>query len=140
MEGEIKISAGGVVLNTDNEVLVVNQRRDSWSLPKGHIDEGEQAEAAARREIKEESGIEELFFVKKLGDYERFKIGKGGIGEDTRYPKKIIMFLFRTEETKLQPEDPHNPEARWVDIDTVSSLLTHPKDVAFFNSVKDILT
>ena len=40
-------SAGGVVLNTQNEVLVVSQHGDSWSLPKGHIDQGEDALTAA---------------------------------------------------------------------------------------------
>ncbi|MCK4247280.1 MAG: NUDIX hydrolase, partial [Methanomicrobia archaeon] len=34
-------SAGGVVINEDNQVLVVNQNGNSWSLPKGHIDYGE---------------------------------------------------------------------------------------------------
>ena len=49
-------SAGGVVLNKKGEVLVVSQRGTSWSLPKGHIDKGEDALGAAKREIYEESG------------------------------------------------------------------------------------
>jgi 8-oxo-dGTP pyrophosphatase MutT (NUDIX family) len=53
-------SAGGVVTNDEGKVLVVNQRGTSWSLPKGHIDPGESALAAAEREIYEESGIRDL--------------------------------------------------------------------------------
>ena len=59
-------SAGGVVLNTKGEVLVVSQHGTSWSLPKGHLDEGESELAAARREIREESGVCELKLLKKL--------------------------------------------------------------------------
>jgi diadenosine hexaphosphate hydrolase (ATP-forming) len=132
------ISAGGVVVNQRGEVLVVNQRGNSWSLPKGHIDFGEDALAAAKREIAEESGITELAFVRKLGVFERPRIGKHG-GEDKSELKEIHIFLFTTPQVKLQPEDPENPEARWVKKDDVADLLTHPKDKAFFRGIVDSL-
>ena len=72
------ISAGGVVLNRHGDVLVVNQRGNSWSLPKGHVDPGEEILAAARREILEESGISDLQLLRKLGVYERHRIAKDG--------------------------------------------------------------
>src|SRR4051794_29324422 len=67
-------SAGGVVTNANGEVLVVNQRGTSWSLPKGHIEEGEEALEAARREIYEESGLTDLALIKPLGTYRRSRI------------------------------------------------------------------
>ena len=127
-------TAGGVVLNAKGEVLVVNQRGNSWSLPKGHIDPGEDDLAAARREIAEESGITQLDFVKPLGTYERHRIGKNG-GEDTTELKQMRFFLFRTNQSKLAPTDPVNPEARWIARDKVSELLTHPKDRDFFERI-----
>jgi len=132
-------SAGGVVLNPAGQVLVVNQNNDSWSLPKGHIDPGEDAKAAAAREIREESGIKQLDFVKELGKYRRFQIGING-GENPEELKTITMFLYRTAETELKPEDPRNPEARWVEPEDVAPLLTHPKDKAFFqNTLPEII-
>ncbi len=124
-------SAGGVVLNPKGQVLVVNQNGNSWSLPKGHLDEGEDELAAARREISEEAGVRELELVQKLGTYERSRIGRSG-GEDPGQLKRITFFLFRTKQTELKPEDPQNPEARWVSRDQVAGLLTHPKDKEFF--------
>ena len=50
-------SAGGVVTNAAGEVLVVSQRGTSWSLPKGHIDAGEDALAAARREFGDRRNV-----------------------------------------------------------------------------------
>lgn len=128
-------TAGGVVLNNLGEVLVVSQNGDSWSLPKGHIDEGEEPVESAKREIKEESGISSVNLVKELGSYERYKIGQGGVGEDKSELKHITIFLFTTNEEELKPEDPHNPEAKWVRKEEVSELLTHPKDRAFFESI-----
>jgi 8-oxo-dGTP pyrophosphatase MutT (NUDIX family) len=127
-------SAGGVVLNARGEVLVVNQRGNSWSLPKGHIDPGEDVIDAARREIAEESGVSELELLDRLPSYERHRIGKHG-GEDATELKKIHMFLFRTPQLNLAPRDPHHPEARWVAREKVADLLTHPLDQAFFKRV-----
>ncbi len=127
-------SAGGVVLNSRGEVLVVSQKGDSWSLPKGHIESGEEALAAAQREIYEESGIRDLVLVGVLGSYERARIGPGGQGEDTDEMKRITVFLFKTPEMQLSPKDPDHPEARWMEIESVPVLLTHPKDKEFFIS------
>lgn len=127
-------SAGGVVVSSQGKILIVSQKGTSWSLPKGrYIDED--AISAAKREIYEESGITELKFVKELGSYQRYKISKDG-GEDDSELKSITMFLFRTNEEFLKPVDPENPEARWVEKDKVSGLLTHPKDRDFFLRIK----
>jgi ADP-ribose pyrophosphatase YjhB (NUDIX family) len=131
-------SAGGVVINNEDKVLVVDQNGTSWSLPKGHIEEGENVLEAAKREIEEESGITQLEYVRDLGEYERHMIGKNG-GEDKSVYKKITMFLFRTNQQNLKPLDSDNQEALWVSKDEVTDLLTHQKDKEFFLSIKDSL-
>jgi ADP-ribose pyrophosphatase YjhB (NUDIX family) len=115
-------------------ILVVNQRGKSWSLPKGHIEEGEDVLTAARREIHEESGLSDLRLVRELGSYQRRKIGFNG-GEDGSEVKHLTFFLFETDEDALKPIDPDNPEARWVERNQVAALLTHPKDQEFFLAV-----
>lgn len=132
---EVVESAGGVVLNPKGEVLLVNQNNDSWSLPKGHVDEGESPMQAAVREIYEESGVKDLQFVRALGTYERPRIGKSGAGSDTTQVKRITLFLFTTKQKILRPLDPHNPEARWVERSKVSAMLTHAKDKEFFTGI-----
>lgn len=124
-------SAGGIVVNEEGLVLVVNQNGTSWSLPKGHIEDGEDKLSAARREIYEESGVTELSLVRELGSYERHRIGVSG-REDQSELKVIHMFLFTTSQTELSPVDPQNPEARWVEREKVVELLTHQKDKEFF--------
>jgi len=53
-------AAGVVLLNREGQVFVA-QRRDStleaWQMPQGGLDEGEEAEAGALRELEEETGI-----------------------------------------------------------------------------------
>lgn len=139
-------SAGGVVVNRRGHVLVVNQRGNSWSLPKGHLEEWETPERAARREIFEESGVKRLRLIRELGTYVRPRIGKHG-GDDRKELKFICMFLFRTDQMRLDPQDDDHPEARWVRPSLVAALLTHRKDRAFFRrmipeveSLRSVLT
>ncbi len=55
------MSAGGLVIDARGRIALVRQRnrrgRWHWTLPKGRIDRGETVEAAALREVHEESGL-----------------------------------------------------------------------------------
>jgi 8-oxo-dGTP pyrophosphatase MutT (NUDIX family) len=59
--GEEEHSAGGVVVRPARDgwdvLLIERKRYGDWSLPKGHLEPGETPEAAALREIEEETGI-----------------------------------------------------------------------------------
>jgi len=135
LEDQYFLSAGGVVVGPGNKILVVSQNGNSWSLPKGHLEPQEDAEQAARREIQEESGIQEVTIITELGTYDRARIGVGGVGEVPEQMKRITMFLCITNQEQLSPIDPENPEALWLDIQNVADQLTHPKDKDFFYSV-----
>lgn len=136
MEVQKAKTAGGVVVNREGKVLVVNQNHNSWSLPKGQIELEEDALSAAKREIFEESGVRDLTLIKPLPIYSRFRIGPNPAGEDRSVFVEMKMFLFKTDfEGELKPIDPENPEARWVAKEEVADLLTHPKDKEFFRKV-----
>jgi 8-oxo-dGTP pyrophosphatase MutT (NUDIX family) len=139
METKKTESAGGVVLNKIGRVLLTNQRGRSWSLPKGHLDPGETKLQAAIREIDEETGIKRLTLVKELGSYSRYKIGADG-RDDMSELKTIHLFLFTTDESDIKASDPNHPEGKWVHQDDVESILTHPKDKAFFKKIRSQLT
>lgn len=52
-------AAGGLVINKKGAVLMIF-RRGKWDLPKGKLDEGETIEECAKREVQEETGLQEL--------------------------------------------------------------------------------
>lgn len=131
-------SAGGVVLNKNKEILIVSQFGTSWSLPKGHLNNDEDHLTAAKREIYEESGINELTLIKKLGSYERFKMDENAQDDETEL-KNILIYLFETTQSVLKPIDPENPEAVWVKKEDVVNLLTHAKDKEFFVSIMNLI-
>ena len=129
--------AGGIVVNDFNQVAIVNQNHDSWSLPKGHIDPGENALEAAKREIYEETGIVDLKFVKELGSYNRYRIGLDG-NDDLSELKTISIYLFISKQRILKPIDPNNPFAKWVNYVDVKNYLTHKEDIKFFINTIDL--
>lgn len=124
-------SVGGIVFNAKAEVIVVNQHGRSWSLPKGHREDGEDRIVTARREIYEEAGVDDLDLIKDLGFYQRYAMDINN-QDNLLDLRTIYMFLFKSDTEVLRPTDPENPEARWVSKDKVANLLTHHKDKEFF--------
>ena len=63
-------TAGGVVFRhgaNGIEILLIQDAKDRWTNPKGHIDEGEKAVDTARREIGEEAGLHNIDMLGWLG-------------------------------------------------------------------------
>ena len=57
-------TSGGIIFrrNKDQEVeiLLIQDAKGRWTIPKGHIEEGESAKETAEREIREETGLQEM--------------------------------------------------------------------------------
>ena len=93
-----EVSAGGLVVDSTGKLGLLIGRRDLkdatgkrilWSLPKGHIEEGETPEEAALREVQEETGIVSVI-EKSLGVID-FWFMAGG----KRIHKTVHHYLFR---------------------------------------------
>jgi 8-oxo-dGTP pyrophosphatase MutT (NUDIX family) len=130
-------AAGGVIVGTDGKIVLVWQNDNSWSFPKGGIEAGESLLEAAMREITEETGLTELLVKGELGSYTRHSLNRDASGEDmSRPPGTRTFFLFTTTQTVLASQDAEVTQTRWVTIDEALSLLTHPKDAEFLQSVR----
>lgn len=60
------IAAGGLVTNENGELLLIF-RRGKWDLPKGKLDDGEDIETCALREVKEETGLKQVTLGEFVG-------------------------------------------------------------------------
>ncbi|WP_410501289.1 NUDIX domain-containing protein [Exiguobacterium acetylicum] len=66
------LSAGAVVLNEQNEILLIQGPDRGWEFPGGIVEPGESAADGIIREVKEESGIE-IKIVKFCGIYQNLE-------------------------------------------------------------------
>lgn len=64
-------TAGGIIFrrgkNKQVEILLIQDAKDRWTIPKGHIETGESARETAEREIQEETGLQEMNVLNWLG-------------------------------------------------------------------------
>lgn len=137
-----EFSAGGVVVREASsgwEVAVITPRgKTVTALPKGHIDQGETAELAAQREVREETGLTgEL--VEKLGEV-KYVYRFGGRPID----KLVSFFLFRAvsgEIDALHPEMRKEVErARWVPLAEAPQTLTYSGEQDMARKALEVLS
>jgi len=126
-----EISAGGLVIDSTGTKGLLIGRRDLkdqtrerllWSLPKGHIEEGETPEQAAVREVQEETGIESEI-AKELGVI-NFWFMAGG----NRIHKTVHHYLFRETGGKLAPQLTEVDDVGWFPLNEIVDLLAYPDE------------
>ena len=126
-----EVSAGGLVVDTTGKLGLLIGRRDQkdqtgkrilWSLPKGHIEEGETPEQAALREVKEETGIESVI-EKSLGVID-FWFMAGG----KRIHKTVHHYLFRESGGLLAAQETEVDEVAWFPLSEIIEKLAYPDE------------
>jgi 8-oxo-dGTP pyrophosphatase MutT (NUDIX family) len=118
-----EFSAGGVVVRGTEVVVIVPVKRDVGgnrvlALPKGHPDGSETAEAAALREIREESGVSGEV-VGKLGDVRYWYQRRG-----RRVFKLVTFFLVEYRSGDVSDHDDEVEKACWMPLETAARSLT----------------
>ena len=131
-------SAGGLIVNHESGTAAVIGRLDRrgrllWSLPKGHIEEGETAEQAAVREVEEETGIIGCV-VAPLGTIDFWFVA-----EDRRVHKTVHHFLLRATGGALSDEDIEVSEVAWVPLDELESRLAYADERRLIRRATELL-
>src|SRR5262249_7151141 len=133
---------GVMLINADGRVFV-GQRADRddapegvgtwWQMPQGGLDEGEEAEAAALRELFEETGVTSASIVGRTRDWLTYDLPDEliGVAWEGRYRgQKQLWFAARFEgpdsEIDLDPREGHEQEFdawRWVSLAELPALV-----------------
>jgi diadenosine hexaphosphate hydrolase (ATP-forming) len=122
-------TAGGVIYRITKkgilEILLVADHFDRWTIPKGHIEEGETAQETAIREIGEEAGVHELEPICWLGKI-HFRYRRG----NTLVLMSTQIYLFRAlgDTNKIQKEDWMNG-IKWFKFDEAVDVIAY-EDIA----------
>lgn len=111
-------AGGGFVFTPSGEVLMIF-RRGKWDLPKGKLDDGEDLETCAVREVMEETGIKKIELIEKLCVTYHTYHNKG-----RHVLKESHWYLMKGDNEVLEPQTEEDiEECRWVKIQDIDPYL-----------------
>ena len=127
---------GMMVFNDEKQIFVGKRidNQEAWQMPQGGVDKGENVEAAAKRELYEETGIQSIRIIKKsdkeyiydLPDHLLGKIWKGKY-KGQKQTWYLMKFLGPDSEININQKHPEFNEWKWVSIDELPNLIVNFK-------------
>jgi 8-oxo-dGTP pyrophosphatase MutT (NUDIX family) len=122
------VSAGGVIFRVQDglpEVALIGTRQGGvWGLPKGTVEPGEDPELTARREVREETGLDGAV-VDSLGSVQYWFYEKEA---RARVHKTVHFFLLEYAEGRPGDHDQEVEEVRWVLLPEAQARLSHENE------------
>jgi len=123
-------TSGGIVFRhgtqpDDIEILLIQDAKDRWTIPKGHIEEGETAAQTARREIGEEAGLHDVDMLGWLGKI-HFRYRR--IERLVLMTTQIYLVRVRTDGNEIQKEEWMNG-IKWFSFNEALDLIEY-EDIA----------
>ncbi len=121
-----EVSAGGVVVrhgdpDTPPVFLIIRDSYRNWGFPKGHLEPGETAADAALREVREETGLDDLELRVPLGEIDWHFRFRG-----RRIHKRCHFFLLESFGATTEPQvDEGITECRWEPFDRALALVSY---------------
>jgi 8-oxo-dGTP pyrophosphatase MutT (NUDIX family) len=139
-----EISAGGLIWRRERDgsikvVLVRPAGRNTWVLPKGHVEEGETIAQAAVREVREETGLT-VGKIEPLGEIAYVYSSRERNGTTlTRIFKRVHFFLMEHTGGDTSAHDSETAEVAWLSFDEALSRATHPSEQALIAKARAML-
>lgn len=121
-----EVTAGGVVyrINSANviEVLLAQDSRDRWTIPKGHVEPGEVTSQTAEREVREETDLQEMKVYEHLGK-STFQYRR----QNTLVLMTMHIFLIeaRGNTSAIRTVDPWMKSIGWFEFSTALDLIQY---------------
>ena len=143
-----RIGVGIVLLNSENKIFVakrIDNPENFWQMPQGGANVNESLLDAAKRELKEETGIRSIKIIKELVDWLEYDLPKNLIGKiwkgKYRGQKQkwfIMQFLGNDSEVNLKTENPEFLDWKWIDSINLTNQVVHFKSHVYKKIQKEL--
>jgi 8-oxo-dGTP pyrophosphatase MutT (NUDIX family) len=141
---ELETSAGGVVVRMASAddgcarplFLIIRDSYDNWGFPKGHVEDGERPEAAALREVIEETGIDTLTVRSSIDTIDWYFRFRGRL-----IHKVCHFFLMITDLADTSPQRSEGITAcRWEPYEDAAQLVSYANARDVLRRANEIVT
>ena len=144
----LRTGVGIIVLNKQNKIFV-GKRKDNpgnkWQMPQGGVDEGEDYVTAMRRELLEETGIQNIEIIKEIDKIYQYELPENLIGiiwkgkyRGQRQKWFITRFLGEEKEINLNTKHAEFIDWKWIEPKLLPEVIVNFKKDLYLNLLKEI--
>ena len=126
----LRTGVGIVVLNNKNKIFVakrIDNPKNFWQMPQGGTEINEDFYSAALRELKEETNISSVKFIKEINDTITYILPDHLIGiiwkgkfKGQKQKWFITRFIGNESEININTENPEFLEWKWIELDSIT--------------------
>ena len=129
----LRIGVGVIVLNKENKIFVGKRKDnpvDKWQMPQGGVDKNENLINAMKRELYEETSIQNIKILKELDEWFEYELPKNLLGivwkgkfRGQKQKWFIVRFVGKENEINLKTKHPEFIEWKWIKMDELPKVI-----------------
>ena len=144
----LRTGVGIIVLNKQNKIFVGKRKDnpgDKWQMPQGGVDKGEDYITAMKRELKEETGIENIKIIKEIEKIYQYELPEDLVGiiwkgkyRGQKQKWFITRFLGEEKEINLNTKNAEFIDWKWIEPKFLPEVIVYFKKDLYINLLKEI--
>ena len=144
----LRTGVGIIVLNKQNKIFVGKRRDnpgDKWQMPQGGVDEGEDYVTAMKRELLEETSIQNIEIIKEIDKIYQYELPENLVGIIWRGKYRgqkqkwfITRFLGEEKEINLNTKQAEFIDWKWIEPKLLPDVIVNFKKDLYLNLLKEI--
>ena len=144
----LRTGVGIIVLNKQNKIFVGKRKDnpgDKWQMPQGGVDEGEDYITAMKRELLEETSIQNIEIIKEIDKFFQYELPENLVGiiwkgkyRGQKQKWFITRFLGEEKEINLNTKHPEFIDWKWIEPKLLPEVIVNFKKDLYLNLLKEI--
>ena len=144
----MRSGVGVIILNNENKVFVGKRKDnpvDKWQMPQGGVDIGEDYISAMKRELYEETGIQNIQILREINGLYEYELPKKLIGiiwkgkfRGQRQKWFIVKFTGEEKEINLNTKNPEFIDWQWIIPSRLPEVIVDFKKEMYLELLKEI--
>ena len=129
----LRIGVGAIVLNSENKIFVgkrADNPIDKWQMPQGGVNKGEDFISAMKRELNEETSIQNIKILRQIDQWFEYELPKNLLGiiwkgkfRGQKQKWFVVRFIGNESEINLKTKHPEFIEWKWIEVDDLTKLI-----------------